>query len=89
MRFMAGDKLGLETDGPRQFLELDTSTGRATIYSLTRIVTPDGETCLVGTNTDITEMKRKEAEPAAKQVRYWALSEAVPVGIWERTRPLA
>jgi hypothetical protein len=52
-------------------------------------VTPDGETCLVSTSTDITEMKRKEAELAAKKVRYWAPSEAVPVGIWERTRPLA
>jgi PAS domain S-box-containing protein len=83
--FMAGDRLVLESNEPHEFLELATSTEGTTIYSLTRkarIVTPDGKTYLVGTNTDVTEMKRKEEELEAKEARYRALAETVPVGIW-------
>ena len=83
--FMAADRFVLESDEPREFLELATSTDGTTLYSLTRkarIVTPDGKTYLVGTNTDVTDMKRKEAELEAKEARYRALAETVPVGIW-------
>jgi PAS domain S-box-containing protein len=83
--FMAADRFVLESDEPREFLELATSTDGTTVYSLTRkarIVTPDGKTYLVGTNTDVTDMKRKEAELKAKEARYRALAETVPVGIW-------
>ena len=83
--FMAGDRLVLGSDEPHEFLELATSTDGNTVYSLTRkarIATPDGKTYLVGTNTDLTDMKRKEAELEAKEARYRALAETVPVGIW-------
>ena len=84
-KFMAGDRLVLESNVPKEFLELSTNADGMTSYSLTRkarIVTPDGKTYLVGTNTNVTEMKRKEAELAAKEARYRALAETVPVGIW-------
>jgi PAS domain S-box-containing protein len=84
-KFMAADKLVLESPEPREFLELATSTDGSTVYSLTRkarIVTPDGTTYLIGTNTDITAMKRNEAELEVKEARYRALAETVPVGIW-------
>jgi PAS domain S-box-containing protein len=84
-KFMAGDRLVLETNIAKEFLELATSTDGNTIYQLTRkarIVTPDGKTYLVGTNTNITDMKRKESELEAKEARYRALAETVPVGIW-------
>jgi PAS domain S-box-containing protein len=83
--FMAGDRLVLASDEPHEFLELATSTEGNTVYSLTRkarILTPDGKTYLVGTNTDVTDMKRKEEELEAKEARYRALAETVPVGIW-------
>ena len=83
--FMEGDRLVLESDEPHEFLELATSAEGNTVYSLTRkarIITPDGKTYLVGTNTDVTDMKRKESELEAKEARYRALAETVPVGIW-------
>ena len=66
-------------------MELATSTDGSTVYSLTRkarVATSDGTTYLIGTNTNVTEMKRNEAELEAKEARYRALAETVPVGIW-------
>ena len=83
--FMAGDRRVLESPDPIEFLELATSTDGSTVYSLTRkarVATSDGTTYLIGTNTNVTEMKRNEAELEAKEARYRALAETVPVGIW-------
>ncbi|MEQ1524121.1 MAG: ATP-binding protein, partial [Aestuariivirga sp.] len=44
--------------------------------------TSDGATYLVGTNTNVTGMKSYEVELEAKEARYRALAETVPVGIW-------
>ena len=83
--FMAGDRRVLESPEPIEFMELATSTDGSTVYSLTRkarVATSDGTTYLIGTNTNVTEMKRNEAELEAKEARYRALAETVPVGIW-------
>jgi PAS domain S-box-containing protein len=83
--FMAGDRMVLDSPHPHEFLELATSTDGSTVYSLTRkarVVTSDGTTYLIGTNTNVTEMKRTEAELEDKEARYRALAETVPVGIW-------
>lgn len=83
--FMAGDRRVLESPEPIEFMELATSTDGSTVYSLTRkarVATSDGTTYLIGTNTNVTEMKRTEAELEAKEARYRALAETVPVGIW-------
>jgi PAS domain S-box-containing protein len=66
-------------------MELATSTDGSTVYSLTRkarVITSDGSTYLVGTNTNVTGMKSYEVELEAKEARYRALAETVPVGIW-------
>lgn len=84
-KFMAADRSVLNSPEPLEFMELATSTDGSTIYSLTRkarVITSDGATYLVGTNTNVTEMKRYEAELEAKEARYRALAETVPVGIW-------
>ncbi len=84
-KFMAGDRLALASPEPQEFMELATSTDGSTVYSLTRkarVITSDGVTYLVGSNTNVTEMKRNEAELEAKEARYRALAETVPVGIW-------
>ena len=83
--FMAGDRRVLDSPEPIEFMELATSTDGSTVYSLTRkarVATSDGTTYLIGTNTNVTEMKRTEAELEAKEARYRALAETVPVGIW-------
>jgi PAS domain S-box-containing protein len=66
-------------------MELATSADGSTVYSLTRkarVITSDGSTYLVGTNTNVTGMKSYEVELEAKEARYRALAETVPVGIW-------
>jgi PAS domain S-box-containing protein len=84
-RFMEADKSVLSSPEPREFMELATSTDGSTVYSLTRkarVITSDGATYLVGTNTNVTGMKSYEVELEAKEARYRALAETVPVGIW-------
>jgi PAS domain S-box-containing protein len=84
-RFMEADRSVLSSPEPREFMELATSTDGSTVYSLTRkarVITSDGSTYLVGTNTNVTGMKSYEAELEAKEARYRALAETVPVGIW-------
>ena len=83
--FTAADQAVLASHVPHEFMELATATDGSTIYSLTRklrIMTSDGRIYLVGTNTDLTAMKTKEKELEAKEARYRALAETVPVGIW-------
>ena len=83
--FMAGDRGVLSSPEPIEFLELATATDGSTVYSLTRkarVVTSDGTTYLIGTNTNVTGMKRNEVELKAREARYRALAETVPVGIW-------
>ncbi len=41
----------------------------------TRLVTPDGRRYLIGTNTDLTDMRKREEQ-------YRALAQTVPVGVW-------
>ena len=84
-RFMEADRSVLNSPEPKEFMELATSTDGSTVYSLTRkarVITTDGATYLVGTNTNVTGMKSYEAELEAKEARYRALAETVPVGIW-------
>jgi PAS domain S-box-containing protein len=84
-RFMEADRSVLDSPEPREFMELATSTDGSTVYSLTRkarVITSDGVTYLVGTNTNVTGMKSYETELEAKEARYRALAETVPVGIW-------
>jgi PAS domain S-box-containing protein len=84
-RFMEADRSVLNSPEPKEFMELATSTDGSTVYSLTRkarVITSDGATYLVGTNTNVTGMKSYEAELEAKEARYRALAETVPVGIW-------
>lgn len=84
-RFMEADRSVLNSPEPREFMELATSSDGSTTYSLTRkarVITSDGATYLVGTNTNVTGMKSYEVELEAKEARYRALAETVPVGIW-------
>jgi PAS domain S-box-containing protein len=84
-RFMEADRSVLNSPEPKEFMELATSTDGTTVYSLTRkarVITTDGTTYLVGTNTNVTGMKSYEADLEAKEARYRALAETVPVGIW-------
>ena len=84
-RFIEADRSVLSSPEPREFMELATSTDGSTVYSLTRkvrVITSDGTTYLVGTNTNVTGMKSYELELEAKEARYRALAETVPVGIW-------
>ncbi len=83
--FIAADRSVFASPEPREFLEHATAVDGTKIFSLTRkirIMTSDGKTYLVGTNMDLTEIKLKEAELEAKEARYRALAETVPVGIW-------
>ena len=83
-RFMEADRSVLNSPEPKEFMELATSTDGSTVYSLTRkarVITSDGATYLVGTNTNVTGMKSYETELEAKEARYRALAETVPVGV--------
>jgi PAS domain S-box-containing protein len=84
-KFQAADRSVLNSPEPQEFLELATSKDGSPVYSLTRkarVITSDGATYLIGTNTNVTEMKKHETELEAKEARYRALAETVPVGIW-------
>jgi PAS domain S-box-containing protein len=84
-KFQAADRSVLNSPEPQEFLEFATSKDGSAVYSLTRkarVITSDGATYLIGTNTNVTEMKKYETELEAKEARYRALAETVPVGIW-------
>ena len=42
----------------------------------TRLVTPDGKRYLIGTNANMTEVRKREEQ-------YRALAQTVPVGVWQ------
>jgi PAS domain S-box-containing protein len=77
--FLARDKAVLDTGQTIEAEEVATSQSGQTSPYLTRkskIASADGKVYLIGTNTNLTEIKRREEQ-------YKALAETVPVGIWQ------
>jgi PAS domain S-box-containing protein len=77
--FLERDRAVLETGQTVESVELATSQRGNTIPVFTRkskLVAPDGKVYLIGTNTDISELHRRE-----EQIR--ALAQTVPVGVWQ------
>ena len=77
--FLANDREVLETGKTVESEENATGTNGITTPVFTRksrLVTPDGKRYLIGTNTDLTELRKREEQ-------YRALAQTVPVGVWQ------
>ena len=76
-QFLANDRTVIE-DGKTNIAEeyASNASGMTTpvLTRKTRLKAPDGKTYLIGTNTDLTQIKQREDQ-------YKALTETVPVGI--------
>lgn len=84
--FLERDRQVLEQGCVLEIEETATGQNREPIPVLTRkrrLVTASGKTYLIGTNTDLSEIRKREAELAIKEARYRALAEIAPVGIWQ------
>jgi PAS domain S-box-containing protein len=77
--FLARDRSVIESGETNESEEWATSQTGHTAPYLTRkskMVGRDGSVYLIGTNTNLSEIKRREEQ-------YRALAETVPVGIWQ------
>jgi PAS domain S-box-containing protein len=75
--FLAHDKKVIttgETDYSEEFASNDSGMTLPVLTRKSKHVAPDGKTYLIGTNTDLTDIKKREDQ-------YKALSQTVPVGI--------
>ena len=75
--FLSHDRRVLQdgvVDISEEMASLQSGMSMPVLTRKARLVGPDGKTYLIGTNTDLTEIKRREEQ-------YKALSETVPVGI--------
>jgi len=63
-----------EVDISEEMAALQSGMTMPVLTRKARMVGPDGKTYLIGTNTDLTEIKRREEQ-------YKALSDTVPIGI--------
>ena len=78
-QFLGRDRTVIESDEVNESEEWATSQSGRTAPYLTRkskIAGRDGSVYLIGTNTNLSEIKRREEQ-------YRALAETVPVGIWQ------
>lgn len=57
-----------------EFASNDSGMSLPVLTRKSRLLAPDGKTYLIGTNTDLTEIKKREDQ-------YKALSETVPIGV--------
>lgn len=64
------------TDYSEEFASNDSGMTMPVLTRKSRLAAPDGKTYLIGTNTDLTEIKKREDQ-------YRALSETVPVGVMQ------
>ncbi|MCB1377636.1 MAG: PAS domain S-box protein [Alphaproteobacteria bacterium] len=77
--FLARDRAVLEGDCTVASEEVATSRSGVTTPYLTRksrLAAADGKTYLIGTNTNLSEIHKREEQ-------YRALAQTVPVGIWQ------
>jgi PAS domain S-box-containing protein len=77
--FLERDRAVLDSGETVEAIETATNQQGQTVPYFTRkskLVTPGGKTYLIGTNTNLTEIRRREEQ-------YRALAETVPVGIWQ------
>lgn len=77
--FLARDRIVLESGQTSECEE--TVTGAAGLSApfltrKTRLVAPDGTRYLIGTNTNLSEIHKREEQ-------YRALAQTVPVGVWQ------
>ena len=77
--FLANDRAVIEGGIISESEEMATGASGISVAVLTRktrLVTPDGKRYLIGTNTDLTEIRKREEQ-------YRALAQTVPVGVWQ------
>lgn len=77
--FMARDKIVMDSGVLDELEEASTSPNGRKMTCLTRkskVSGRDGSAYLIGTNTDLTELRRREEQ-------YRALAQTVPVGVWQ------
>ena len=77
--FLTRDRAVLESGETVQTEEFATSQSGVTTPYLTRkskLAAADGKTYLIGTNTNLSEIRKREEQ-------YRALAQTVPVGIWQ------
>lgn len=77
--FLARDRAVLESGQTTETEEhIISRTGLTTAYLTckSRLAAADGKTYLIGTNTNLTEIRKREEQ-------YRALAQTVPVGIWQ------
>jgi PAS domain S-box-containing protein len=77
--FLARDRAVIEEGVTIEAEEFATGASGISVPVLTRktrLVTPDGKRYLIGTNTNMTEIRKREEQ-------YRALAQTVPVGVWQ------
>lgn len=77
--FQAGDRAVLDTGEAMESEEVATGAAGIAMPVHTRkarITAPDGRHLLIGTNADLTEVRKREEQ-------YRALAQTVPVGVWQ------
>jgi PAS domain S-box-containing protein len=77
--FLARDRKVIDEGVTVESEEIATGSAGVSIPVLTRktrIVTADGRRYLIGTNTNLTEIRKREEQ-------YRALAQTVPVGVWQ------
>jgi PAS domain S-box-containing protein len=77
--FLANDRAVIENGIISESEEVATGASGISVSVLTRksrLVTADGKRYLIGTNTDLTEIRKREEQ-------YRALAQTVPVGVWQ------
>lgn len=77
--FLARDRAVIEAGETIEAEETATGSSGISLPVLTRktrLVTPDGQRYLIGANTDLTEIHKREEQ-------YRALAQTVPVGVWQ------
>lgn len=65
-----------KTDYSEEYASNESGMTTPVLTRKSRLTAPDGKTYLIGTNTDLTEIKKREDQ-------YRALSETVPVGVMQ------
>jgi PAS domain S-box-containing protein len=83
--FTDRDRHVLETGEIDETEEVSGDGESAYLTRMSRVTGEDGEAFILGVNTDLREIHKRERALAANEARYRALAETAPVGIWQVT----
>jgi PAS domain S-box-containing protein len=82
-RFVERDRHVLATGDIDEVEEVSADGSSAYLTRMSRVLGDSGEAYILGVNTDLTEIRKREKALEVKEARYRALAETTPVGIWQ------